>query len=238
MTAMKVKVMLFCTLSVILFTALLGTALLGKITANQVEEELCFVIDAGHGGEDGGAVSFSGVKESELNLSVSKKLNGILGLFGIQSEMSRSSEEITYPETAKTIKERKLLDMKQRIALTESLPRPVFISIHQNKFPTAAPKGAQIFYNQNSMSVRLAEYAEAQFNRVLPAVRASKQIDDTIYIMRNIRCPAILVECGFLSNPTELLLLQTENYQTKLAMALAVSCIDCKGELERYYGEG
>lgn len=186
------------------------------------------IIDAGHGGADGGAVSPSGVYESTVNLSIALKLRDLFRLFGISPIMTRESPEILYPPETVSARERKVYDQNMRLQLINSVSNGFLISIHQNKFPDAKPFGAQVLYapteGSEVFAVKLQEQLIATIN---PAnYRSAAQISSDIYIMNNIECPAVLVECGFLSNPEEELLLQEDAYQTKLAAVIAATYLN------------
>ena len=199
---------------------------------------LTFVIDAGHGGEDGGAVGSGGRKESDINLAVARKTDLLFGLCGIPAVMTRTSDEIAYPDAAVTIRQRKTADMEYRAAVVNSRERAVLLSIHQNKFTSAGPRGAQVFYGKGEGSRELAVCVQSRLAVLCGEHRKAAPISEEVYLMRQAACPAILVECGFLSNPEEMELLIDDEYQTKLAAALTAGCIGQLKELERVYGEG
>ena len=180
------------------------------------------IIDPGHGGADGGAVSITGVYESKINLQISNRLDMIFGLYGTPAVMTRSAEEIDYPSEADTIRKKKVADQKARVELINSFENAVLISIHQNKFPASSPSGAQVFYNSVEGSREIGESIQNVLVSSLDqkSGRVASLIPDSIYLMNKAQCPGVLVECGFLSNPGEAGLLQTEEYQIKIA-----SCI-------------
>lgn len=180
------------------------------------------ILDAGHGGEDGGAVSLSGVPESIINLSVAKRTDLLLGLFGIPCVMLRQEDVSLHDANANTLREKKVSDLKNRVAAIESEANPRLISIHQNTFSDRRYHGAQVFFAPTAGSQALAETMQEALRTTLDPdnQRVCKPIPDTIYLMNHISCPAILVECGFLSNPNEEQLLLSPAYQTKLALAL------------------
>ncbi len=193
------------------------------------------VIDPGHGGEDGGAVSLSGAYESDINLSIALKLDKILGLYGIAPVMTRDSDEIEYPENAKTVADRKRADIKKRVNLINSIQNAVLISIHQNKYTGEGPFGAQVLYANTDGSLEFGEYMQSVLISSLNPenYRKATQISRDIYLMNNIVCPALLIECGFLSNPTEEALLKTDRYQTKTASAIAAGYLQSYKSLDR-----
>jgi N-acetylmuramoyl-L-alanine amidase len=180
------------------------------------------IIDAGHGGADGGAVSDSGVEESGVNLSIAARAQAVAALLGITTIMTRDSEDIDYPEDADTIKSKKLYDQKRRVALINQTDGAMLLSIHQNSYPDARPTGTQVLYAATEGS---REWGESAHNALVELLcpenrRVAAPISDSIYLMKNVSCPAILVECGFLSNAQEAQLLQTDEYQIKLALVL------------------
>lgn len=235
---MKAHMFVLLTLAVLLASTLLCLHLAVQ-TAVMAQQGLCFVVDAGHGGEDGGAVSADGLPESTVNLAVAQRVDALLGLCGCQSVMTRSSETLSYPPEADSIRKRKQADLEQRRALIEAVPEAVLVSIHQNQYPSPGPRGAQVFYNDQEGSRDFAVYTQELLHLGLgDSGRSAEQIADSIYLMRNAKCPAILVECGFLSNPEELSLLKSEDYRTKLAVCIAAACVGHAEELEQLYGKG
>ncbi len=178
------------------------------------------ILDAGHGGTDGGAVSITGKTESEINLEITLKAAQLANFMGIEPVLTRSDEDIQYPEQADTIRKKKVYDQKTRVELINSTPNAVLISIHQNKFQTSRAWGGQVFYANRGDS--FAAEVQSKLNEVLypDSKRTAEKISDSIYLMKNITCPAVLIECGFLSNPEEAKLLETEEYQKKLAVVI------------------
>lgn len=182
------------------------------------------IIDAGHGGTDGGAVSDNGTKESEINLSIAQKMEALAHLIGIETMMTRDKEELDYPPEADTIRKKKIYDQKLRVTKINEVSNAVLISVHQNMFPSSQPRGPQVLYAPTETSDRLAETAQQNLLLVLPGnSRTAAQISDSIYLMNNIHCPAILVECGFLSNSEDEYLLKNEDYQRKISLLLICS---------------
>ena len=183
------------------------------------------VIDAGHGGEDGGAVAEDGTVESQLNLAIAQKLREIFFLAGIDTVMTRESDISIHSEDAATLREKKVSDIRNRVELINSVENAILISIHQNSLPNAkSVHGAQVFYNATEEGAQLAGAVQSNLNAVINSgenQKQEKQIDSSIYLMRNITCPGVLVECGFLSNAAETQLLRENTYQNKLALTIA-----------------
>lgn len=189
------------------------------------------VIDAGHGGADGGASAADGTVESLINLQIALRMEQIAKLFGVQTVMTRTDETLDYPPEAGTIREKKLWDQKTRVALINAVENAVLISVHQNTYPDARPSGSQVLYAKTAGSPEFAEIAHANLINALNPEnrRVAAPISDRIYLMKRVNCPAILVECGFLSNPAEAAKLETGEYQTELAAALIGSYLQYVG---------
>lgn len=182
------------------------------------------VIDAGHGGEDGGAVSPAGNIESFVNLAIAKRLDAVLGLYGVDVVMLRTEDVSLHDPESSTIRQKKVSDLHNRVKRIESISNATVISIHQNTYEGSSRyHGAQVFYTNNGLTLSFAQFTQEILRLVLDPEnnRQATEIPDTVYLMNHITCPAILVECGFLSNPSEDALLQTGSYQTKIAIALA-----------------
>lgn len=183
------------------------------------------IIDAGHGGEDGGATTAEGVPESGINLAIACKLEALAGLFGVETVMTRESQDISYPESAATTAQRKQSDQKARIELINAQENAVLISIHQNYYPDARPSGCQVLYGEPEGSRELGELTHKNMTEALcpSSRRVAAPISEDIYLMRAAKCTSILVECGFLSNRNEAALLLTDDYQLKISALLLAS---------------
>ena len=179
------------------------------------------VIDSGHGGNDPGKIGVDGSLEKDLNLTIARKLKYYLEASGVQVIMTRDSDTGLYKETDS---HKKTADLKARCQLINDTAPALTISIHQNSMPDhPSVHGAQVFYNGAASGPRLGETVQAALNGAVNAGNGknAKAIDSTIYLMKNVQCPAILVECGFLSNRTETGQLLTGGYQLKLAVCIA-----------------
>lgn len=195
------------------------------------------IIDPGHGGEDGGAVSRTGARESTINLDISKKLNQLLRLCGFRTYLLRSEDISLHQGDCKSISEKKVSDLKNRVALVQANQPGILISIHQNHFSDSQYSGAQVFYARTPQSKELADLAQNALRIGLnPENHRQIKLSQSVYLMENIDCPGILVECGFLSHPKEELLLQQPEYQNKIACAL-VSALSQFEEEREHYGE-
>ena len=183
------------------------------------------ILDAGHGGEDGGAVSITGVPESQINLAIVLKLRDVLGLYGVDPVVLREEDISLHDSEAGTLREKKRSDLKNRVALVEEVEGGTLLSIHQNTYPGSRYHGTHVFYAPTEGSQKLAEHFQNSIKIALQPdnERAVKQIPDTVYIMNHVTCPAILIECGFLTNPGEEALVRDEDYQRKLSAVIAAA---------------
>lgn len=184
------------------------------------------VIDAGHGGEDGGTVGVNGCFEKDVNLSMAKKLQTLLSSMGINSVLTRSTDTLLYDRNADYEGQKKRLDMQARLDITRSYDNAVFISIHQNAFPQEKYSGFQVYYSTNDEGSQvLAQSLEEDVRDILQPNnnRKAKASGGNIYLLDKLECPAVLVECGFLSNDEECALLCSEEYQNRLCAVMALS---------------
>ena len=179
------------------------------------------VIDAGHGGVDGGATSCSGVLESHINLQIAMRLNDLCRLLGYETKMIRISDISVYTE-GNTIAAKKVSDLKRRVEIVDQTKNAILISIHQNIFADSRYSGAQVFYANTPGSRELADVLQsALISAFHPESRRNSKVADHIYLMQNIHRIGVLVECGFLSNPEEEANLRNPAYQKKLCCVIA-----------------
>ncbi|MBQ9745886.1 MAG: N-acetylmuramoyl-L-alanine amidase [Clostridia bacterium] len=184
------------------------------------EGKLTVIIDAGHGGRDGGASAEDGVLEKDLNLAVALRLRALLSTLDVNVVMTRETDVMLADENSA---HKKRDDLNARLAMAGKYENCIFVSIHMNKFPVEKYSGLQVYYSKNNEESRvLAETIQARASEFLQKgnARTVKAADSSIYILHHIEVPAVLVECGFLSNPEEAALLQTEAYQNKLAAVI------------------
>ncbi|MDD6735237.1 MAG: N-acetylmuramoyl-L-alanine amidase [Clostridiales bacterium] len=184
---------------------------------------LSVIIDAGHGQPDGGAVGAGGTIEQEINLAIAKKLEEVLSAKGVKVIMTRSDENGLWTSKSKTIREMKLEDMKMRMSIMKSSHADLFITIHMNSYKNSSASGLRIFYSKNHPDIKpLAENIQNRMSDVTGAQMHVVQTADTkLFLLKNPPLPSILVECGFLSNPPEEKKLCDDDYQARLAWALA-----------------
>ena len=185
------------------------------------------VIDAGHGTPDEGAESNNGVTEAEINLRIALKLQNLLEQSGAKVILTRSNETAIYDIDKKTLREKKVSDIHNRVKIGNESSADIFVSIHLNKIPQNQYWGWQCFYNQNEKSKILAENLQNNLNEAIQ--KENKRIAmklDTVYIMKNVEIPISIVECGFLSNEEEEKRLQEDDYQNRLAWGIYNGIMD------------
>lgn len=179
------------------------------------------IIDAGHGGVDGGATSCTGVLESAVNLQIALRLDDLFHLLGYDTSMIRTTDESVYTQ-GDTIAEKKISDLKQRVRMINGTDNALLVSIHQNHFSDSRYSGAQVFYAQTNGSETFAKKLQSALSRSLdPGNKRQAKRSSGIYLMEHIECTGILVECGFLSNPEEEAKLRNAEYQKKLCCVIA-----------------
>ena len=185
------------------------------------------VIDAGHGTPDEGAESNNGVTEAEINLRIALKLQNLLEQSGAKVILTRSNETAIYDIDKKTLREKKVSDIHNRVKIGNESSADIFVSIHLNKIPQNQYWGWQCFYNQNEKRKILAENLQNNLNEAIQ--KENKRIAmklDTVYIMKNVEIPISIVECGFLSNEEEEKRLQEDDYQNRLAWGIYNGIMD------------
>ena len=212
---------LFCSMAVILWN---GREEHLSVMANvNLPNECLFVIDAGHGGEDGGAISDDGTAESGINLEIAKRFCDLLRFFGQQTAMIRSEDVSVGTPGLTTFRLRKASDLKNRVSYVNSREHVILVSIHQNSLPSVpSVHGAQVFYNTEAGAKDLAERMQDALNLAINPgnEKNTRQIPDSIYLMKHSKAPAVLVECGFLSNATETTMLKLPSHQIKIAASM------------------
>lgn len=220
---------------VVLAILLLAYALLGALhrrnsdtfpTFSSKNDDLVFVIDAGHGGEDAGAVAEDGTLEKDLNLRIASILRSLCALNGNQAIMTRENDRLLYDlygDLKDYTGKKKIYDLKNRVRLTREHEGAVLVSIHMNKFAKKQYYGTQVYFSKNNPeSESLAREIQARARLYLQPEnnRQIKRATSEIFVLDSLDCPAVLVECGFLSNEGELALLKDEEYQAKMAMTI------------------
>lgn len=178
------------------------------------------IIDAGHGGVDPGAIAGK-IYEKDINLSIALKLRDLCNKRGFETEMLRTEDISLHDKEAKTIHQKKVSDLKNRVKIANSKENAIYISIHQNTFGESKYFGAQVFYGINEKSKDLAGFIQTTLKENLQENNTRKiKNGKNLYILKNIEIPAVMVECGFMSNKEDLKNLTDENYQNKFSEVL------------------
>ena len=208
--------------TIILIVLSLILSIFAIVTFGAGDNEIKVIVDAGHGSPDGGAVGVTGVIEKDINLAISMKLAEVLEGKGYTVIMTRTGDNGIYDSDSETIREMKKSDMNARLNIMKKSGADLFVSIHMNSFTQKSAKGLHVFYASNHKEVKdLAEEIQNGIFEVTGAkTHAVKTADERLFLMKNPPIPAILVECGFLSNPEEEKKLTSEDYQSRLAWAI------------------
>ena len=178
---------------------------------------------------DGGAVAADGTVESGLNLAIARRVRDLLTFAGVPTTVTREGDAAIYDPGSATLREKKVSDLHNRVALVNELPGAVLLSIHQNSLPSSpSTRGAQVFWNRQEGAEELASSIQEALNGAVNAGHEKKaaQVPSSVYLMKEITAPGVLVECGFLSNAAETEQLKDPAYQTKLAAAIAAGVLN------------
>ncbi len=209
--------------TIIIILAILIFSVFAFVTLGAADREIKIIVDAGHGSPDGGAVGVSGTVEKDINLAIAMKLSEVLDGKDYTVIMTRTGDNGIYDLESETIREMKKSDMNARLSIMKKSGADLFVSIHMNSFTQKSANGLHVFYASNHPEVKpLAEEIQKGIYEITgAATHAVKTADERLFLMKKPPVPAILVECGFLSNPREEEKLSTEDYQSRLAWAIA-----------------
>ncbi len=202
------------------------------VMAYAPQEEKVLILDAGHGGEDCGAIGANGVYEKNLNFEITMELGRALSELGYEVVYTRSEDKLLYKEEENIKGLRKIYDLKNRVKLAQSYENAVFISIHMNSFSDAQYSGLQVFYGADERSEGLANSIRRQvLEKLQPQNKRGIRKGEGMYLMENLTCPAVLIECGFISNAEECEKLCEKEYQKQLCFAILCGIIEVIGEV-------
>lgn len=196
---------------------------------SQQDDLPVIILDPGHGGIDGGCVAINGVPEKGINLAIASQVRDILSTMGYHVVMTRDKDVSIYDKGVKGVGNQKRSDMDNRLALINSYPDAVAVSIHQNQFTDPQYSGAQMFYsNTDPLSEELAQTMQKKFvaNIQPDNNRETKEVGDELFLLYYSKCPMIMAECGFLSNPEESEKLQSDEYQRQVAFTIASGIVE------------
>ena len=207
----------------LLIGAIVASWKLSELTASVAKEdkngsnEVVIVIDPGHGGEDPGKVGINDALEKDLNLQISEKVATLLEEAGIKVVMTRKNDKVP---------DRKKEDLDQRVNLINSTNPTLALCIHQNSYPDATIRGAQVFYHTvTEQAEDIASIVQEELRTVDPTNTRQIKENNTYYMLKNTKVPTIIVECGFLTNPEEAEKLTQEDYQEQIAQAICEGII-------------
>lgn len=205
-----------------------------EVVVTGVSDLPTIIIDAGHGGEDGGAVGITGAIESHINLAIALNLEQLLLFYGIEPILLRREDTSLDDGTGATVRERKTADLKQRVALVNDIGKEtdaILLSIHQNFFQEEKYQGAQVFYTSQGeeFATQLQELLRISLNS--DNNRSAKPVESSVYLMNQILVSGYLIECGFLSNYEEATLLESDEYQLKIACAITAGLFQQQSRL-------
>lgn len=219
---MKTIIVYFLIFSLFLVIPFTGNTALTAFSKG-VTVRNCVILDAGHGGVDGGAISCTGISESSINLEIALRLNDLMHLLGMRTIMIRDDDRSVYTE-GKTIATKKISDIRNRVRIVNETPNALLVSIHQNNFSDPKYYGAQVFYNNKFNSREIALQLQSAFRENLDITnKRQPQNSSGVYLMEHINCPGVLIECGFLSNVKEEAMLRDDTYQKKICSIVATT---------------
>lgn len=212
---------------------LLRTPEAAEAAAFLSETPVTVILDAGHGGEDGGASTADGVLESGINLEIALRLRDLLAFAGVDTQMIRDTDTAVYSGDCRTISQKKVSDLKNRVSMVNTVENGLLVSIHQNYFEQTKYYGAQVFFAKTEGSKALAERIQQSLRENVDATNHRQcKPSQSVYLMEHIECTGVLIECGFLSNYEEAKRLQTDAYQKKLSAAICGAITEYLSERE------
>lgn len=224
----KKSIIAIITAFLIILSAMLYLTFMANFSAAEASSmpitQKTVIVDAGHGGDDGGAIGIDGTVEKDINLDIALKLEKILKFYGFNVIMTRTQDIMTCDDGLDSLRKRKISDIHNRFELMRKNPDAIFISVHQNKFEDSSQHGTQVFYSGNDeRSKELAEAIQTSVTLTLQRKndRVVKKSGSGIYLLYHAKIPAVLVECGFISNSDEVKKLKDESYRMKLAILIA-----------------
>lgn len=217
---------LFISASIFIYSLSFHNPISTAKQTQQTSELPIVIIDAGHGGFDGGAVANDGTIEKDINLSISLYLHEYLSAFNIKTIMIRETDCSVEDEGLNTIRQKKSSDLHNRMKIMEETDNAIFISIHQNKFYDSKYSGTQVFYSPKTKT-ESQSFAQCIQDCIINTLqndnkRQIKECGTSVFLMYNATKPAVLVECGFLSNYEETQMLKSSEYQKKIAFCIAM----------------
>ncbi len=213
---------------IVIFTLVCGALVYIIGEASDRNMPVRIIVDAGHGSPDGGAIGVGGTLEKDINLKIALKLSEVLEAKGYIPIMTRTGDKAIYDDESGSLREKKRSDMQNRLNIMKNSGASLFISIHMNSFQDESVRGLHIFYSGNHENIKpLAENIQKKISEITGAeAHTVTTADKRLFLMKNPPVPAILAECGFISNKEEEMKLNDSDYQSRLAWAIADSIDD------------
>lgn len=223
-------IIVMCAAVMLMGAAAFG--IFGSIAVFQSNKGYTVILDAGHGSPDGGAVGVNGTEEKDINLAIVLKTKEVLEAKGTNVILTRMGDQSLYTASDKTIREKKRSDMRTRKSIIEKSNADLFISVHMNSFSDKKASGLHVFFAKNHPETEpLANELQKRISEITGAQTHSvKTASESLFLMKNPPMGAILVECGFISNPEEEKKLCDAEYQSKIAWAIAEAVTEYKSE--------
>ena len=220
-----VEVAFFILITILFFSFLPKESLM--LAYADPDSELIVILDAGHGGEDSGTVGVSGVLEKDLNLVITEKLGEYLANAGFAVVFTRREDKLLYKEEENIKGYKKIYDLKNRAEIANSYSDAIFVSIHMNWYSQSECVGTEIYHADDTESIALgSSVRSAIIERIQPSNKRNLKVGKGIYLLENSSNPAILIECGFLSNPEECEKLSQKEYQKELCFSIVCGIIE------------
>ncbi len=236
----KKSIIAIITAFLIILSAMLYLTFMANFSAAEASSmpitQKTVIVDAGHGGDDGGAIGIDGTVEKDINLDIALKLEKILKFYGFNVIMTRTQDVMTCDDGLDSLRKRKISDIHNRFELMRKNPDAIFISVHQNKFEDSSQHGTQVFYSGNDeRSKELAEAIQTSVTLTLQRKndRVVKKSGSGIYLLYHAKIPAVLVECGFISNASEEQMLNSDEYKDRFTTAITNGILLYFGNVSR-----
>lgn len=242
-TIKNIVLFALCTISILILTCfflILKNQMFKPklLPGNGTNEEITIVLDAGHGGEDGGAIGITGIYEKDLNLSITLKIGEYLEANDVNVVYTRTEDILLYDRNTDYKNKKKALDLAARLKIATETKNCIFMSIHMNSFSKSQYSGLQVYYSKNNeKSQYIAQKIQNSIKKELQPDNNRKVAEATsrIYLLDRLECPAILIECGFISNQEECELLEKEAYQEQLSKIISEEILNCIEKIQKSY---
>ena len=225
-TAMTLCVLIVLSVTIGITTKILGRTLL-ETQADALPYDKIIILDPGHGGEDPGAIGNGNIYEKELNLQLALEIGRLLEEKGYIVVYTRTDDRLLLNEDENIKGIKKISDLKNRCKVAERYPDSLFVSIHMNSFSSSKYSGLQVYHSKDDKSRVLADSIQSKvISDLQPSNNRSIKQGDGMYLLENISNPAVLIECGFMTNEEELKKLSEKEYQKQLSFSIVCGIIE------------